>query len=112
MKPTYSHSANATLQKHADLLAQLPSLRDELCDAGKYLNMRAWHHDEYRSAVGQGNGRSGWAASSPAGETGAVRREMVTRMWPGLGAVVVEGIREGAELGRGDADERDMRYGC
>ncbi|KAK1069873.1 hypothetical protein LTR74_004504 [Friedmanniomyces endolithicus] len=86
---------------HAHLVMDLPTLHDNLREAGKHFNMWRWHAAEHESLAErkwQGTRRWYWAESGEAERVESGERAGVARRWPRLGEVVAEGVVAGMEM--------------
>jgi len=79
----------------------LPTLHDNLREAGKHFNMWKWHAAEHEVSAEkrwQGTRRWHWAESSEAKRVESKERAWVAGRWPRLGEVGAEGLVAGMEM--------------
>ncbi|KAK0943726.1 hypothetical protein LTR48_002273 [Friedmanniomyces endolithicus] len=92
---------NVHIDNHTHLVIELPTLHDNLREAGKHFNMWLWHAAEHESLAErrwQGTRRWYWAESSEARREERQERARVAGRWPRLGEVVAEGVVAGMEM--------------
>ncbi|KAK1065564.1 hypothetical protein LTR33_011798 [Friedmanniomyces endolithicus] len=92
---------NVHIDNYAHLVIELPTLHDNLREAGKHFNMWLWHAVEHESLAErkwQGTRRWYWAESSEARRVERQERARVAGRWPRLGEVVAEGVVAGMEM--------------
>ncbi|KAK0777271.1 hypothetical protein LTS16_020747 [Friedmanniomyces endolithicus] len=92
---------NLHIDNHVHLVIELPTLHDNLREAGKHFNMWLWHAAEHESLAErkwQGTRRWYWAESSEARRVERQERARVAGRWPRLGEVVAEGVVAGMEM--------------
>ncbi|KAK0279759.1 hypothetical protein LTR91_005511 [Friedmanniomyces endolithicus] len=86
---------------HAHLVMDLPTLHDNLREAGKHFNMWKWHAAEHEVSAEkrwQGTRRWHWVESSEAKRVESKERARVAGRWPRLGEVGAEGLVAGMEM--------------